>query len=255
MKTTMIIEKSKWFPSEYKADIHAVVLIAPGLNLLPSKMDQLAHFLASKKCDVLRISLGNKPDLWTETFSDAYDEALEHAEILQRPLYFLGFSLGALLGVHYLIRHPHHKFQKAILLAPATHTNLWNLIPAFLGNFFPKLKIPSLNLPNYRQSSSTTLFEYKKIYDLQNQIKNNLKNDKNEINIPTLLIFNSQDELVDTHKLSKFAGLNPMWRTLKLTNYDSLLPRKYHHLIIDSEAIGAEGWEKVLKSLTGHLSL
>jgi alpha-beta hydrolase superfamily lysophospholipase len=161
-------EKSKWFYSDYKNDTTAVVIVAHGLNLLPSKMDQIASFLASKKCDVLRISLGKNPDLWTSKFSDFYDEALEHSEILQRPLYFLGFSLGGLLGVHYIVNHPHlHKFCKCILMAPATHTKFYTIIPALLSYVFPKGSLPSLNLKTYRERSKTSLSEYKKMWKLQ----------------------------------------------------------------------------------------
>jgi esterase/lipase len=246
-------EKSKWFHSDFKNDIEAVVLVAPGLNLLPSKMDSLAKFFTSKKCDVLRISLGANPEHWTEKFSDSYDEALEHAEIMQRPLYFLGFSLGALVGIHYIARHPYQQFIKCALIAPATHTKAFTIIPALLASIFPKGSLPSFNLENYRERSCTTLAEYKKMRTLQKAIMNSLKN--NDINIATLLIINPQDELVDSSDLAKFAASNPLWSTLKLTNKSSQPSKKYHHLIIDSDSIGVEGWEKMLQSLTNHFAL
>ncbi|MBC7540468.1 MAG: alpha/beta hydrolase [Bacteriovorax sp.] len=252
-KTIKSNEKSKWFHSDFKNDTVAVVLIAPGLNLLPSKMDSLAKFFASKKCDVLRISLGANPEHWTEKFSDSYDAALEHAEIMQRPLYFLGFSLGALVGIHYIARHPYQQFIKCALIAPATHTRAYTIIPALLAKIFPKGSLPSLNLEKYRERSRTTLAEYKKMRTLQNDIKITLKN--NDMNIATLLITNPQDELVKSSDLVKFAGSNPMWNTLELTNKGSLLSKKYHHLIIDSDSIGAEEWEKLLQSLSNHFAL
>lgn len=251
MKTTS--EKSKWFHSESKNETMAVVLIAPGLNLLPSKMDSLASFLASKNCDVFRISLGVNPKYWTDNFSDAYNIALEHAQIIQRPIFFLGFSLGALVGVHYIIRHEEQQFCKIVLMAPATHTKPYTIIPAVLASIFPNGSLPSFNLENYRERPKTTLLEYKKMRILQKELKNSLKN--NVLNIPTLLITDPQDELVNSHKLTKFAALNPLWTSLKLTNEGSLLPRKFHHLMIDSEAIGAAEWDKLLKHLTLHFGL
>lgn len=246
-------EKTKWFYTEYKNDTKAVILLAHGLNLLPSKMDELAYFFNAKKCDVLRISLGPNPDQWVEKFDNDYNAALEHAEILQRPLYFVGFSLGGLMGLHYLLRHPHHQFKKLTLFAPATHTHFYLMIPAILGKFIPNYSLPSLNLKNYRDRKSTTLSEYKKMYQLQREISDSLNS--NLINIPTLLITNRLDELVASSKLTKFAQQNPYWRSLEISNSRSQLPRKYHHLMIDSEALGLEEWEKLLKNLTIHFSL
>ncbi|MDD4972972.1 MAG: alpha/beta hydrolase [Bacteriovorax sp.] len=249
----MTVEKSKWFHSDLNEDTIAVVLIAPGLNLLPSKMDQLAKFFTSKKCDVLRISLGPNSDSWTDKFSDSYDAALEHAEIIQRPLYFLGFSLGALIGVHYIIRHPFQQFKKCILMAPATHTKTYTIIPALLASIFPKGSLPSFNLENYREKPHTTLAEYKKMNSLQKEIKHSLK--KNNINIPTLLITNPKDELVDSSKLTKFAASNALWKNRSIANQESLLPKKYHHLMIDSDSIGLKEWEKMLQNLSDHFTL
>jgi len=246
-------DKTKWFYTEFKNDTKAVVLLAHGLNLRPSKMDQLAYFFNSKKCDVLRISLGHNPEQWTEKFSEDYDAALEHAEVLQLPIYFVGYSLGGLIGIHYLLRHPHHRFSKLALLAPATHTHLFTKIPGLLGSLFPKLSLPSFNLKNYLDNERTTLAEYKKMHVLQKEIKESLVG--NPINIPTLLITSPKDELVASSKLTKFAALNPQWTALNISNNNSPLPKKYHHLMIDSDAIGAQEWENLLQNLTEHFRL
>ncbi|MFA6238418.1 MAG: alpha/beta hydrolase [Bacteriovorax sp.] len=245
-------EKTKWFYTEFKNDTRAVVLLAHGLNLRPDRMDQLAIFFTSNKCDVLRISLGADPDKWVDRFHDDYDAALEHAEVLQRPLYFVGFSLGALIGIRFLLKHSDHQFKKLVLFAPATHTHFYTAIPAMLGHLAPSIGLPSMNLLNYRERKSTTLNEYKKMHELQNDIKYALKN--NSINIPTLLITSPNDELVESSKLIKFAQSNPHWQCLEVSNHGSQLPRKYNHLMIDSEALGPEQWEILLKRLISHLS-
>lgn len=242
-------EKSKWFYAESKVDTKAVVLLAHGLNLRPSKMDQLAEYFNSKKCDVLRIALGENPDLWEENFNRDYEKAFEHSEILQRPLYFVGYSLGALVGMHFMIFHPHHQLKKMALFAPATHTRSYTLIPSLLYFIFPKSALPSFNLENYRSRKATTLLEYKKMHEFQKKIKTNA------FNLPTLVILNSNDELVDTQRVSKFAELNPLWKTLEISNRESQLPKKYHHLFIDEDSCGHSMWQKILKNLTAHFSL
>lgn len=246
-------EKSKWFYSKFREDTKAIVILAHGLNLLPSKMDELALYLASKKCDVLRISLGSDPEKWTTKFSDYYDEALEQSEILERPLYFLGYSLGALLGVDFIVNHPQHKITKCALIAPATHTKLMTKLLSVGGILFPKLSIPSFNLEKYRQQPRTILLSYKIINHLQKKLKK-LFNEKS-ISIPTLLVTSKDDELINSSRLTKLAALYPNWATLELTNKRSQLPIKYHHLMIDSESLGRDEWEKLLKILTIHFAL
>lgn len=253
MNMKMTTGKSKWFYTQFANETKAVVLLAHGLNLNPSKMDQLAHFFNAKKCDVLRISLGDNPDLWMEKFSDDYDAALEHADILQKPLYFVGFSLGALIAVHYMNFHPHHHFSKLALFAPATHTHKFTLLPALLGRLLPEFKLPSLNLINYRERKYSKLGEYKKMHQLQREMGKSLL--KNEFNTPTLLILSPRDELVSSSKLTKFADSNPHWSTLVISNRESQLPKKYHHLMIDLESIGPLEWEKILNNLTAHFAL
>lgn len=247
------MERTKWFYTEFKEDTKAVVLLAHGLNLLPSKMDQLASFFNSKKCDVLRISLGENPNKWIENFSDDYDSAIEHARILERPLYLVGFSLGALMGVHFMLRHHDQQFSKIALIAPATHTHFYTAIPAFLAHFFPNFGLPSFNLPEYRQRSSTKLAEYKKMHSLQKEVNQLLKT--SSINCPTLLIYNALDELVSSKKLMNFAKVHSNWTTQEISNRTSLLPKKYHHLMIDLAALGLEDWNKLTSSLDEHFSL
>lgn len=242
-------EKSKWFYTEFKNDTSAVVLLAHGLNLAPKKMDELALFFNSKKCDVLRIALGNNPEEWTEKFSNDYDAALEHAHILERPLFFVGYSLGALVGMHYMSTHTHHEIKKMALFAPASHTKMYARIPSLLYFLLPGFSLPSLNLLSYRDRDKTTLFEYKKMHELQREIT------KNDFSLSTLLILDAQDELVASKEVSKFAEQNPLWKSLYVSNQDSQLPKKYHHLMIDEESLGHSMWQKILKNLTAHFSL
>ncbi len=241
--------KSKWFYTEFKNDTQAVVLLAHGLNLHPQKMDQLASFFNKNKCDVLRIALGNNPNEWCDKFSDDVEAVVEHAHILERPLYFVGFSLGALVGIHYMAKHAHQEFTKAALFAPATHTKMYTRIPSLLFNFFPKGSLPSLNLVDYREREKTKLSEYRKMHELQKEIK------YYQINIPTLLILNPKDELVASSQVALFAAHNKHSKVFNISNEDSPLSKKYHHLMIDENSLGHSAWKKILHNLTEHFSL
>ena len=84
---------------------------------------------------------------------------------------------------------------------------------------------------------------------LQNEIKNY------EFTIPTLLILNPKDELVASKKVALFAAQNKLCKVLNISNNDSPLSKKYHHLMIDENSLGHSSWKKILQNLTEHFSL
>jgi alpha-beta hydrolase superfamily lysophospholipase len=243
-------EKSRWFYTEQTHETKAVVLIVHGLNLHPKKMDVLAKFFTDHNCDVLRSALGDDPKRWEEKFENDYDKAREQSEILERPLYFVGYSLGALVGLAFLEAHPFHSVKKMALFAPAIHTKTFTKLSAALAFLFPKGSLPSLNLKEYRERNKTTLAEYKKMHELQRKIKS-----VNSFSLPTIVIASRKDELINHPKLEKFAGKNPLWKVEEISNSDSPLPKKYHHLMIDDMSLGRFQWEKILNILAAHFTL
>lgn len=243
-------KKSKWFYTKQDSETKAIILLAHGLNLKASKMDELALFFTNKKCDVLRISLSVNPEYWEEQFENEYDKALEHAQVLERPLYFVGYSLGALLGLSFIQDHPHHQIKAQALFAPAIYSRKLTYLPALLSFLFSgKIRIPSFNLSDYRQRSFTTLAEYKKLHLLQKKIRHH------SFELSTLLILDPKDELIDGANVIKFAELNTLWKTLTMANNNSQLLIKYHHLIIDQKSAGPLNWIKILQNLTDHFNL
>lgn len=243
-------EKSRWFYTEQTHETKAVVLIVHGLNLHPKKMDVLAKFFTDHHCDVFRSALGADPSMWEEKFESDYEKAREQAEILERPLYFVGYSLGALAGLAFMEGHPFHALKKMALFAPASHTKKFTKLSAMLAYLFPKGKLPSLNLVEYRDRDHTTLAEYKKMHEWQRKIKT-----ENNFSLPTIVIASRKDELVSFGELEKFAAKNPKWKVEEISNIDSPLPKKYHHLMIDDISLGQFQWEKILNILAGHFTL
>jgi hypothetical protein len=60
---------------------------------------------------------------------------------------------------------------------------------------------------------------------------------------------------VQSRTLTKFAATNPLWAALEITNKGRPIPPKYHHLMIDSESLGTDNWEKIIKNITIHFAL
>ncbi len=255
MKTN---EKSKWFYSEFKQDTVAVILLIHGLNLRPSKMDSLAQFFAAKKCDVYRLALPENPKNWIEKFDDGYHAALEQAEILERPLFLIGYSLGALLTLRYLVTHNYHKINKVIFIAIPLEMKWLSRLPAKFSWIMPRAWLPSLALEDYRIRGKTSLIEYRIMESIRSEILAVLKKLKKadaHISSPVLIISDPKDELLDIEKIKNHYALFSSLQCHEVTNKVTQHPKKYHHLMIDEASIGHIEWQKMLNKMTSHLSL
>src|SRR5882762_72852 len=60
------------------------------------------------------------PGMWDSDMQRGYDAAHRAAQEASLPLYFVGYSFGALLGQRLLSMNHHASFDKQVLLAPAT---------------------------------------------------------------------------------------------------------------------------------------
>jgi len=244
----------------------AVVLVAHGLNLKPEKMDTLAGLLRDAGADVLRITLsGHEGDMaafknvnseiWERDFNSSYAEALTRSRQLKVPLYFLGFSLGALVGVRSMIEeNSSTKFDRMVLLAPAislkTATKLLHPLK-LLGRGFC---IPSANLPEYRVHRCTPMGAYGALLDCASDVNDS---DSQAENIPTLIMMDPKDEMVSLESLKKFATKKKLtnWNFVEFTSSQTLLPKKFHHLIVDEAGAGHAEWKVIIENLLRHFSL
>ncbi|RYZ77701.1 MAG: hypothetical protein EOP05_00860, partial [Proteobacteria bacterium] len=99
-----------YMPIKVRSEVRGVTLVVHGLNLKPSKMQELSNQLTSMKQDVVLVTLaGNGEDekefgevtreRWLHDVFEAYEAATRKAKAQGVPVQFLGFSVGGLLGV------------------------------------------------------------------------------------------------------------------------------------------------------------
>lgn len=257
-------ELSVWLPSK-KTELKSVALVAHGLNLKPSKMNSLSELLNKNGVDVLRVSLaghrGSKREGlftthrgWRNEFQAHYCLAEKRAKELNVPLHFLGFSLGALIGVDFLNTQNNHMVSKMALISPATDVHWYSKIPGKLGWLGGKISLPSKNLKEYRSQPSTSLASYRSMKKSQNSLEEiNLPS----LNIPTLVFVDPDDELVSLKNLKKRIKKNSLdnWKTKPISNKGSTLKKTYHHLVVDKQSMGPHQWEIVKKDITDHFNL
>lgn len=253
-------ELSQWIES--KEEIRGISLVAHGLNLRPSKMNALSSELTKSGIKVLRVSLAGHRgsqreglfttlNAWRNEFQAHYCLAKKEAEIKDVPLYFLGFSLGALVGLDFLNTQDHHEVQKMLLIAPASDVHWYSNIPGKLSWIGGKISIPSKNLKEYRSQPSTSLASYRSMKDAQESLRTmNVKS----LNIPTLVYVDPDDELVSLKKIKKRIENNKLdqWKVEQLSNRGTTLKKSFHHLVVDKASMGPHQWEIIKTVLKKH---
>ena len=252
-------ELSKWFkPKSSKPK--AIALVAHGLNLRPSKMNSLVEVLTSENIEVLRLSLGGHRGSkreglftthqgWRNEFQAHYCLALKRSKEESIPIYYLGFSLGALIGLDFLNTQDFHEVKKMVLIAPASDVHWYSKIPGKLGWIGGKISLPSKNLKEYRSQPSTSLASYRAMKESQKSLE---EININSLNIP--IYVDPDDELVSLKKIKERIQKNSLdkWSLTPISNQGSTLKKTYHHLIVDAPSMGPTIWDRVSLEIKNH---
>lgn len=264
-------KQRKWFASKVQPP-RAIALVVHGLNNKPEVMDQIVENLQYQGIEVLRVGLTGHlgdvnamkritKDQWFLDIFYAYCGARLHSAETALPLYFVGYSLGGLLGEVLLKSDLPEKpqFDRAILFAPAlslhnSAKNIKNLY--FAGDGFI---VPGLSPKEYSAHRGCSIGGYKALFSLVDDV--NSKGKSEAQNIPTLVFIDPKDELVSPKKLNAYIKDQKLdqWTIKYLDtnkaerNKDNLL-LKYHHLIIDQESLGEEQWDSTVKSMNEWFS-
>jgi len=265
-----------WYKKKRLTKLRGVAIVVHGLNLKPERMGAVIRVLNEAGMDVLNLSLHGHGDnylpmaglsdkearlesfrhvsytLWAEELRDAYRKARERADAKGVPVYFAGFSLGALLGCDLLASDRDVSFRRMILFAPALNVMIEaHLLKALTP--FPNLVIDSLSPPTYRTNDGTPMAAYRALFEAISHLK---EQSTDRLDIPTLVFIDENDELVDGRNLTEFArkGLT-RWRVVTLhRDKDDRGPQTLsHHLIIDEAGTGREAWKRVETDIRRHV--
>jgi tRNA A-37 threonylcarbamoyl transferase component Bud32 len=240
--------------------IKGVTLVAPGLNVRPSAMVHLINILNELGSDacLVHFSKIHHPDTTVDILEDdileGYTMARSIAEKHAVPVYFLGYSLGALLGQYFLCVKPGTiNFDRQILIAPATAIRLPRLVKSSITLLGDNLKIKSLAPGPYRLDKWLPAKMYKKLMYWERSILNARYA---HLNIPTLLIIDPKDELISHSTLVR------RMKEFHLTNYQCIIldsnlrgrSTPYHHLVIDEATMGSKNWSDVRTAIRTFLN-
>jgi esterase/lipase len=266
---------TRWYKRKNPAELNGVALVIHGLNGRPDKMESIIAELTARGIDCLNLSLRGhgenyipleKTDsagarmeafksvsypLWKSEAYQAYQIVKKKGGLYGTPVFFIGFSMGGLLGVDLFASNANVKFDKMVLFAPALKMrNRNNLLKIFSP--FPRLVIPSMAHRSYLSNSGTPIAAYNALFEMHDHLANNLDP---KINVPTVVFIDKQDELIS------FSGLQEMVRNQKLDQWKihpvkkdrTATEIKMHHLIIDEASLGQQMWKEMTDSTIMHL--
>lgn len=244
-------------------DIKAVCLILHGLNLKPAKMDDWVSFLNEHGCLGIRMELsghdGNKDSMkkvthekWRDDFNRHVNIAKQEAIKLNVPLYFLGFSLGALMGVDF--QSSHMLFKKMVLIAPAIATPWYAKAFRLFHIFGQGIMLPSRSPKNYQANFGTSIAAYEALFYIKNSLE---EKGFSMANIDTLVIMDKHDELVPLKKVRKIIDKNRLnkWQLIIVNNQFAYNNFGFRHLLVDEGSVGLKLWQDITKKVLEHFEL
>jgi pimeloyl-ACP methyl ester carboxylesterase len=263
----IVSEETKiWHEEPQHGPVKAVVILAHGLNLRPQKMDGWSKILSSHGAQIIRFALYGHtgdlahmqsvtPDVWRAQFDEVVNIAKIRAEEDGVPIYFIGFSLGALVGLEWLSRQPPDGdgFKKMVLIAPALSVPWYSRFAIkMLSAFGTGFMLPSRSPEDYRANKGTSVAAYQALFQLKEALE---QNNYQNANVDTLVIIDRDDELVDSGDIRSTITQHQLsnWTLEMVDNRFAYTTYGFRHLLVDENAMGKELWGDLSRMVLRHL--
>lgn len=254
------------FPVEGRA-IKGVALVVHGLNFKPERMDDWAQILRRHGVVTFRLTLFGHDsetrmqhataDIWRTQLDANVKAAQSLAAQLGVPVFYLGYSLGGLLGVDYLARRQNNdaRFDKMVLLAPAIATPWYSdLSKAVINALNKELIVRTPNPSRFRAVTGASVNAYAALFDIKAEVeKANFAN----ANVATLVVVDRNDELTPFADIRQIAKLHHLsrWQLEPVNNIYAKTNHGFRHLIADRESVGPKLWHEITKRVISHLQI
>lgn len=259
----------EWFSRVNNQSPKGIFVVCHGLNLRPQKMNYACQRLSELGFHIYNIYLDghrnseeNLKSITRITWLNKIRQALNEVKCSVNfnsslPVYYLGFSIGALLLVDFLSSieevgaiEVDLKFKKWFMIAPgfAVRPSIISILNQ-LGRIRFPFNIPSLSHREYQVHNSLPVSIYQNLIESYNSVHKNTQILK--VNIPTHIYIDPKDEFISPKEILKFI------KKFHLHNWNlHIVPKKEntsikypHHLYVDKDS-GIEGLlEKILIQL------
>ncbi len=267
---------TRWYASRSSGKTKGVALVIHGLNLQPAKMQSIISTLTAAGIEVLGVALRGHGDnfshragvakdrarleafkavsypLWFNEAYLAYTAVQKRAADKKVPLFFVGFSLGGLVGLDLFAGQAEVRYDRMVLFAPAIKLRAVHYL-ARLFSPFPRMVIPSLAPDDYLSNKQgTPVAAYNALFEGLRQFENHASP---EINIPTLIFIDPDDEFIPLGSLRAFIEKEKLdrWKLYSVEKEAAADQGFFHHYIVDEDSTGKTVWQEMMKTAIGHL--
>lgn len=245
-----------------------MALLLHGLNLKPAHMLPLAEELQRMGIGVINGALSGHGDnyravegvaaadarlatyrrvtfaQWLADVEQLYGAAACAAQDHGVPLYFVGFSTGALMACAAVASNATMHFARMVLFAPALAVHLYCYLP-LLFRCWPQLLFHSFAPPVYRANRATPVAAYLAVRAAQVHFKRHVDQ---RLNVPTQIFIGPRDELIARHKLHHIIARYRLtnWQLDVVSKREADPSATFHHLIINQASVGQQEWARMM---------
>jgi len=188
---------------------------------------------------------------WMAELQAAYQRAQDRARSEQVPLYYVGFSMGGLLGPLMLVSEHSVRWEKMVLLAPAIRLRARSYLVRALF-WFPRLVIPSKSPARYRANRGTPVAAYHAMFQGIQAFDEQINP---ALDIPTMILMDPQDEFVSYRNLERMITRPDFrhWRMIPVAKDPQVREKMYHHLMIDKTSLGEAAFAELTQRMITFL--
>jgi alpha-beta hydrolase superfamily lysophospholipase len=269
-------DSQQWYKIRKTKKNKGVALVVHGLNLQPERMHSIIAELNDAGIDVLNLSLrghGNNYlkninvsvdearldsfrtvtyGLWLDEIYNAYLKVKERASKKRVPVFFIGYSLGGLMGCDLILSHPDVFYDRMVLFAPSFNITLESyLLKALMP--FPNIVIDSLSPISYRANEGTPMAAYQALFEAVEYFEKNINDTLNQ---PSIIFIDEKDEFISYSKLKHMIvnkNLN-RWQIHMVWKDHGMEEKISHHLIIDKSSVGENMWIQIKNVVKKHVA-
>lgn len=254
----------------------AVVLLAHGLNQRASALRPLAEALQSRGASVVLLAFrGHRIndevddetleawrqvtwDQWRQDWREGANTAGALAASLDVPLYFVGFSLGALVHVHELVAGEplSRPFDAQVLLAPAIRVHPRSRLVRIFRFLGPRFLVPSLAPRPVRSHRGTSVAAYEALFRYEAALAGVERPER--LRLPTLVLMDARDELVSVDRLGAWIvahDLGAHWRLERVEKDRATAGVGPRHYITDEVGLGPRRFHDLVERVATALEL
>jgi esterase/lipase len=267
---------TRWFKNHGREGTKGVALVIHGLNLRPDKMQAIISVLTESGIDVLRLSLRGHGDnythhagieedqarleafkavsfpLWMNEAYLAYSAVQKRAAQEKVPLFFVGFSLGGLIGLDLFSSQEEVHYDRMVLFAPAIKLHGIHYLARILSPF-SRLVIPSFAPDSYLSNNEgTPIAAYNALFEGLQQFE---KHVNRRVNVPTLIFIDEDDEFIPVRAFKELKAEKKLdqWELYIVKKESGANQDTFHHHIIDEFSTGKAVWKEMMETTITHL--